>query len=303
MSKLFTKRNVPPPGRLRYDIPPEVRSRLLATFRDLCDMAEGGFQKLLYDVGQVLFKAYGHLCQPGYEAARVSEDPAIQHFFSCQDDYALDFIEACFQQQTYSGGQQGVDQVNDVFREHGIGYELTPWTPQKVEKELVTRVGTKTYTDIEIDYPRIVRIDSQLAHREIIEPALQLLTDSRLRVANAEMLNALSALRAGEHDNAITLACSAFESLLKTVCALKGWAYDAQRDTCSRLVEICRDSGLFPPFYAPAFTAVGTVRNKIGSAHGRGPAPAHAASQEHAEHMIRMTSAHMLLIAKSAGMA
>ncbi len=302
MSKLFTKRNAPPPGKLRYDIPEQVRTRILKVFEDHASY-QHGFRGFLRDLGDMLFKEYGNLVQSSYAAARRSDNPVIEHFYCCDDAHALDFVEAAFQQRPYEGGQQGVDEINNIFREHGVGYELTPYVEHHVEREEKGRFGTRKRTYIETDYPRIIRIDSQLAHQEVAEPALQLLTDSRLRVANGEMLTAYTALRSGNWEDAITSCCSAFESLLKTVCDLKGWTYDPNRDTCAKLVSICRDNGLFPPFYVPMFEAVGTVRNRLGDAHGRGPAPAHAVSQEHAEHMVRMTSTHMLLIAKLAGLS
>ena len=302
MKRLFTKRDAPPPDRLRYDIPEQVRTRIIAVFKDHVD-SQHGFGGLLRDVGDMLFKEYGGLFQSSYAAARRSDNPVIEHFYCCDDAHALDFIEACFQQWPYRGGQDGVDELNNIFREHGIGYELTPYVEHEVEREEEGRFGKRKQKYIETDYPRVILVDSQLAQREIIEPTLHLLTDSRLRVANAEMLTAHLALRGGEWEDAITSCCSAFESLLKTICDLNGWSYDPNRDTCSRLVVICRDGGLFPPFYAPMFEAVGTVRNRLGDAHGRGPTPMHTVSQEHAEHMVRMTSTHMLLIAKLAGLS
>jgi len=300
--RLFTKRNAPPPDKLRYDIPEQIRTRILAVFEDHVD-PQHGLGGLLSDVGKMLFKEYGGLYQSAYEMARRSDNPVIEHFYLCDDGHAIDFIEACFQQWPYSGRQQGVDEINGIFREHGIGYELTPYVEHEVEKEVEGRFGKRKQKYIETDYPQVIRLDSQLAHQEIVRPMLHLLSDSRLRVANREMLDALFSLRSGQWDDAITSSCSAFESLLKTICDLKGWAYDPNRDTCSRLVAICRDNGLFPAFYVPLFEAVGTIRNRLGDAHGRGPAPSQSVDQRHAEHMVRMTSAHMLLIAELAGLS
>ena len=43
----------------------------------------------------------------------------------------------------------------------------------------------------------------------------KLLSDPRLQVANAEMLQAHEALRSGHYDDVITVCASAFESLFK----------------------------------------------------------------------------------------
>ena len=242
MARLFSKRNAPPPEELCYDLPEEVRARVLAVLEDRVMSEVGdrlGFDRLLEDVGRILFKEYGGLCQSSYRAARRSNHPVIEHFYCCETGQALDFIEACLQQSVYTGGQRGVDEINEIFCEEGIAYELTPY------------VGKS-------QYPTVIRRDHQLAHQEITEPGLLVFADKRLRVANQEMLGAHSALRAGDSEKAITLSGSAFESLLKTVCSIKRWEFDPDRDTCAKLVTICRKNGLFPPFYTSVFEAVGT---------------------------------------------
>lgn len=298
MDKFYSRRKSSPPEVLRYDIAFNIRSRILTVFRDHAYDSLGAFSKLLQDVGNVLLKQYGGLSSSHFRAARHSENPVIEHFFSCEDEYALDFIEACFRQPAYNGGQRGVDEINEIFHESGMGYELTPFVEHPIEKSWFGRLRK----GIEYEFPRVIRRDDQLVHQEVIEPTLKLLTDSRLRVANSEMLKAYSALRLGDFEDAITLSCSAFESLLKTICDIKGWPYDPSRDTCSKLVSICRDHGLFPAFYAHILEVVGTVRNKLSDAHGRGPTPQYQVSREYAEHMVQMTSSHMLLVAKLAGL-
>jgi hypothetical protein len=51
-------------------------------------------------------------------------------------------------------------------------------------------------------------------------------------------------LKNGDYAAAITLAGSAFESLLKTICNENGWNYDSQKDTCSKLVGHCKERGV-----------------------------------------------------------
>lgn len=302
MAKLFSQRKNPPPEIHRYDIPEQVRTRILAVFKDHCYEPHGGFEKLLNDVGKVLFKQYGGLSKSSYVAARRSDHPVIEHFSCVDTDYAIDFIEACFQQGVYNGGQKGVDEINAIFLETGLGFELTPFVEHHLEKEVPLFGWSQKRTVIEYEYPRIILRDNQLLHEEVITPAFQLLTDSRLRVANSEILKAHNALRFKDFEAAITLSASAFESFLKTMCDIKGWPYDGDRDTCSKLVNICKDHNLFPPFYAPLFESVGSIRNKLSNAHGRGPTLSFPASQEHAEHMVHITSSHMLFLAKLAGL-
>jgi hypothetical protein len=112
------------------------------------------------------------------------------------------------------------------------------------------------------------------------------------------MLKAHTALRMGDYEDAITITGSAFESFLKTILTIKKISFNPEKDTCAKLIGICRDNAIFPSFYCPTFESVGTIRNKLGDAHGRGPQKTHAVSLEHAEHIVRIASSHMLLIAK-----
>ena len=104
------------------------------------------------------------------------------------------------------------------------------------------------------------------------------------------------AYRRGEYTDAITDAGAAFESVMKTICHLKAWTFDRDRDACAKLVGICKDQGLFPPFYAPILEATGTIRNKMSDAHGRGPEPQYAVEKEHADHMIRLASTNITFL-------
>lgn len=303
MAKLYSKRRTPQPTELYYAFPEHVRTRILAIFESYSDISKGGFYPFLHGVGHTLFKAYGMLSASSFQAARRSENSTIEHFYCCNDEQAIDFIEVCFQQPGYIGRQTGVDEINQILREEGIGFELTPLIEHHINSEPVFYGKKFKNISIEYDYPRMIRRDEQLVHQKSVEPALQVLTDSRFRVAGQEMTKALIALRHDEVEDAITNACSAFESFLKTVCTIRGWPFDPDRDTCSKLVGVCRDNGLFPGFYAPMLEAVGTLRNKLGDAHGRGPAPSHQVSMEHAEHMVQLTSAHMMFLARRLGLA
>lgn len=298
--ELFSKRKKQPSKKLVYDIPEVARTRILVVFRDLCYEPHGGFGKLLEDVGKALFKEYGFLCQSGYTAARRSDNPTIKHFYCCDTEQALDFIELCFQQNVYDGSQRGVDEINRIFNEYGIGFELTSFIEHKVAKETSLFGGIRVRTVIEYEYPRIIEKSNQLTHQEIVQPSMELLSDSRFRVANSEMLKAHTALRSGDYEDAITLCGSAFESVLKTIADFKGWTY-SPNDTCTKLIGICRDNGLFPSFYCPAFEAVGTIRNKLSDAHGRGPKKTDNVMKENAEHMVHVTLTHIVFLAKCAG--
>jgi hypothetical protein len=234
-------------------------------------------------------------------------NPVINHFLCCRDDQALDYLEFFVRCRQYRGvGQAGVDAVNAVLREEGIGYELSKWVA-KVEPAKKPMTGAGLYAmfagagTVEIEYPRIIRKDSQFTQANIVQPCLDVLAKPEFAQANKEMLDAFAKHRRGDFDGALTSCGAAFESVFKTICTHKNWPYDPDKDTLARLVDICNAKGLFPPFYAEVFKSVGTVRNKLSDAHGRGPIPLYSVGQDHLEHLIHFTSAHVVFLAKLAG--
>lgn len=139
-------------------------------------------------------------------------------------------------------------------------------------------------------------------HEQVVRPCLEALSRPGFDTANAEMMKAHEAYRRGEFADAITDAGAAFESVLKTICQRRGWSFDPDRDTCSKLVSICRENGLFHPFYVPLLDATGTIRNKIGDAHGHGPTERYVVRKEHADHMIRLASTNIALMIELSGL-
>ncbi len=308
--KLFSQRGTEPPDRYSYAIPEKVRSRMLHTLQQHNEGWMGGrhydFITLLQEVGQQLLARKGSLRASAYETARTSDHPVINHFFVCSDEEALDFIELCFRADTMGGDSEGsrmaVAAFNRIFEEEGIGYELTlPATVDNGPGLLFGRTSSGVRA-IRIEFPKIIRKDERTVHDKAVKPALEALRDPRLATANSELLNAFEEVREGNYPDAITSCGAAFESVLKIICDVKGWTYDVNRGTCAKLVGSCRDQGLFFSFYAPIFEGVGTVRNKLGDAHGKGPKPAHVATREHAEHMIAMTCTHIDFLVRQAGL-
>lgn len=287
MTKFYSKRKRNQPTELIYHLADDVRSRILSTFEDYL-RDQFCIEDLLAMVGRELRKAYGYLSRSGYDAANVSDHPVVNHFYLCDDDHALDFIEACFQCKAYSGKQLGVDAINEIFQEVGIGYELTPWIERGRK--------IKTADQLEVEFPIIIRKDDQWVHEQVIEPVLRILSDREFTVAYEEFVDALKAYRHDEFADCMTSCCSSFESTLKTICAGNNWEYDPNKDTCSRLVAMCKDKGLFHPFYAPLFESVGTIRNKLGDAHGRGPKNMYDVMPMHAKHYLSSTASHILFL-------
>lgn len=306
---IFSKRHRVKPAKLIFNIPESTRSRLLYTMRHCVEAPETvfvgssrSFERLLQEVEEQLLREYGGLCVSSYRAAQVSSNPAIEHFFRCDDDQVLDFVELCFRSFRDGPGKAGIEPINAVLREDGIGYELSPWVETEIEDSgsRVERIfGGKR---IEITYPIFVRVNDRFVHEEIVTPCLQVLASKHFTVANRELLKAHGAIRVGDYAAAITACGAAFESTLKTICERKKWQYDKNRDTCANLIEVCRKNALFPEFYVEALKFVGTIRNRLGDAHGKGPGPDYEPQRMHAEHMLNLTSSHILFLSRISGL-
>lgn len=145
---------------------------------------------------------------------------------------------------------EAVLEINERFKAHGIGYRY------------------------ENGY--IIRIDSELIHKEVVKPCLKLLSDTQYAGANQEFLTAHEHFRHDRNRDCLTSCLAAIESTLKIINTLKGWG-QPKRQTSSGLIDHAFQNGLIPEFWANYFSGirtilesgVPTVRNKLGS-HGQG---------------------------------
>lgn len=262
---------------------------------------EDEFSNMLYEIQPTLLKLYGGLVASRYEAARMSNNPVIEHFFYCPDPLVLDFLELCFPTLAYfrSGCKNSVvEEINDLFREFGIRFQLTPYVVSETGKP-GTLFGRSAGRELKVDYHKAIVKDDEYLHEKAVAPCLDILRKDRFKSANDELLKAEEHYRTSDYDDAIANCGKAFETVLKTICSEKGWSYDPDKDTASKLIAICKDNGLFPGFYAPIFEAAGTVRNKLGG-HGKGPAPLYDVQRHHVEHALHVTCSHILLLVRMA---
>jgi hypothetical protein len=295
--KLFSKRNAPTKDVLRYDLPVNVRNRILHILKHRLDddqwsmtFSQGfGYEYTLDQVGRKLLTKYGNLKAP--PESRSVAQAVVYHFNACRTDEALDFVETIFQVQPIHHVKDCVQPFNEVFQEEGIGFELTSL------REIA--VGGSR---IEYDFPKVLRKDTDYLHSERVRPCLEVLSRPGFETALSEMMKAHEAYRKKQYADAITDACSAFESVMKTSCTRRNWNFNQDKDTCGPLVKALATNGLFFPFYTPILEAVGTIRSKMSDAHGRGPSPQNTPDMEYADHMIQFTSANITMMIRKSGL-
>jgi hypothetical protein len=154
---------------------------------------------------------------------------------------------------------KAITELNARFREHSIGYQY--------------------------ENGKIIRVDSQLIHAEVVKPALALLTAPEYAGANAEFLKAFGHYRKGETEtkDCLTECLKAFESTMKAICTKRQWTFKPT-DAAKALIDVCVKNGLIPQFLQSQLeSGIPTIRNRMpGSGHGQGPTvitvPPHYAS-------------------------
>lgn len=175
-------------------------------------------------------------------------------------------------------GDRALEEVNQRFEQHAIGYQF--------------------------ENGRIIRVDSKLAHAEIIKPALKLLTSALFDKANQEFMTAHTHYRTGDFKDCVTAANRAFESMLKAICDAESWTYE-KGDRASDLVTRVTNNGLFTHAFDKSFSAyvamlkagLPTVRNEAGG-HGDGIAAA-AVTPQIARFAINLTASNILFLGES----
>jgi len=296
----FSKRNQPPPATLSYDIPHKVRKRLLATMKHLTSgLIISYYEVMLSELNRLIDRRHGDRYY--FPEHPSIESSAVDHFNGCPPDLLIDLIEWFFQMSVYSRKQEGVDEINEVFRQEGIGYEFSPWSEKNTYLQVPGTPHRVMQTEI-LAYPLATKKSNELVHNEMVMPTLQLLSGEKWKAANEQMLAAQGHFLRGDFRATIFECAATFETVLKTICKEKRWTYREDKDTLKPLLDACKIGGLIDDFYAdPILLTAGIIRNRLGG-HGREPTPTYTATAAHAEHMIHLTCSHILFVVKQAGM-
>lgn len=193
-----------------------------------------------------------------------------EHLLTADTSGALDIIELSFQvidrdvRGTPAYGHtlsaditqdpdDAIAELNHRFREHGLGYQY--------------------------ENGIIARVDSQFTHAEIVKPALALLNAAGFEGPLDEFTRAFEHHRHGRNKEAVTEALKAFESTLKSICAVRNWPHSPTA-TAKELIDVVFSKDLIPPMLQSYFagfrtameSGLPTLRNKT-SGHGQGLNP------------------------------
>ncbi|MFM5950076.1 MAG: STM4504/CBY_0614 family protein [Novosphingobium sp.] len=166
---------------------------------------------------------------------------------------------------------------------NGVGDEQAFWRQRwNVSIEAEDSISELNYrlrqagVGFQLEESRLIRIDSQFIHSEVVKPALELLSGQGFDGPRQEFLSAHSHYRAGEHRQAIAMAANAMESMFKAVFDKKGWCYQ-KGARISDLTKIARTNGLWPDYLDASFDQlIATLQSGLpkirdnDASHGQG---------------------------------
>ena len=127
-----------------------------------------------------------------------------------------------------------ISELNERFREHGVGYQF--------------------------ENDELMRVDSQLLHADVVKRALALLRESGYRGAEAEFLAAHEHYRHGRSKDALTECLKSLESVMKIICAKRKWKHDP-RATAKPLLDLLFGQRIDRRLLETAFLSILSVQS------------------------------------------
>ena len=254
-------------------LPPPLRVQIVHIWKDTTQ-----HYKFIVDT---LCREYGvfvlaDMSSPVYTGIRDYQAEFFKFFLEEENcEKALDAIELSFR---FIDRDDAIEELNQRFKEHGFGYQFTNG--------------------------KIIRIDSEFTHTEIVKPALRLLGQKQYAGAQQEFLKAHEHYRKGNTKEALNECLKAFESVMKTICDKRRWSY-SNTATAKPLIQVCFDNGLIPSFWQSHYSSlrnllessVPTGRNKL-SGHGQGTT-LEAVPDYLVAYMLHMTASAIVFLAEA----
>lgn len=242
---------------------------------------------------------------PGHNATSYKE--RMSGFLNqCSDEHFLDFTEFLFKTTSIHKSKidvrKLVDDINVFFQVDNLPYYLTaPVFNSNVQnREVSNQLSNSSHLEEIEQYPQIIRRENFALHNTAIGPVLSFLTNPALSEANKEFLEALEDYREAQYSDCIVKCGSSLESVLKVICEHQKWPY-RQNDTAGILLQNVIPKTNLDTSFQQQLLVVPTIRNRYGSAHGRGTetieTPAHIA-----RYVLNATGSSILLLVEEVGL-
>lgn len=155
----------------------------------------------------------------------------------------------------------------------------------------------------EIINDKLIRIDNKLMHANIVKPVLYFLQQEEFKGVEDEIYDAFDYLKDNDYKNTVLYASKAFESMMKTICKLKMYTYNNDKDTAKELINILVKNKYIPQYSQNHLHAVQNtlesglpvLRNKTGG-HGQGDAIVQLPT-EFANYALNLACTNILFLA------
>lgn len=244
----------------------ELRNRVLMLLRD---NQQYNFASFLINLHQKAAYLYGTFRLSNASTSLSPEDDLLHFFANCSDENFLDLIELIFRSDlpgiTWPDNPL-IQGINDFFRLDALPYHLTNYSVDEFKSSFH---GTPTSAIRISKFPQIVRKDSEPLHQQALRPTLSLLSAAQFKHVNDEFLKALEDHRKGDYRDCLTKCGSAFESVMKVLCAQNKIPYK-ENDTASTLLKALLANGRLDQFWEQPLILIATLRNRLSSSHGAG---------------------------------
>ena len=271
-----------------------LRAQICYVIGDVLGVRDRNEQERNYGkICEVLRREYGvYKLVAGLNGRAPALEELVQFISLEQDiDRVLDAVELCFviaesfRKNAYTYGypkedtvayiDECISEINARFKEHGKGYEISDG--------------------------RVLRIDSELLHEEVVKPAINFLNQTEYAGPRDEYFGAYEHYRHGNLKEALNDALKAFESTIKVVLELRGWEYD-KTSPAKRLLAVLLSNNFLPSYHQNHLNAlstllessVPTIRNKE-SGHGQGSEVSEV-EPEIAAYVLHMTASAIVML-------
>lgn len=293
---VFSRREQNLPNVAIKPLTREFRNRVLMLLRDTL---RNQFHSFLGGLHQKAAYLYGKFGLSEASAHSSPEDDLLNFFGTCSDEQFLDLIELIFRSDlpgiTWPDNPM-IQGINDFFRIDALPYHLTGYSMEEIETSFR---GAPAMSFRIAEFPQIIRRDSEVVHQSAMEPALTLLSAPEFKHANDEFLRALEDHRKRDHRDCLAKCGSAFESVMKVLCAKNSIPFK-EKDTASALLKALLGNGQLDQFWEQPLILIATLRNRLSSAHGAG-AQDKVTSEHVATYAVNSTASAILLLCSEFG--
>jgi hypothetical protein len=294
------------PGYKPPIISRELRGRILLLYSEVISgrlstqgwgYAEDHSAAFFVQIHQALRLLYGRANLTDQRQRNEAED-VMAFTNQCTAEQLFDFIEASFKldvsSRLFGEENQFVDALNDIFRRDAAPFQVLPGVIRQES-------GPRYTSIIRVAFPRVLRVDEEVAHAEAVLPALSALSDPVYAGADDEFRRALQDYRAGDYTDCLGKCGSAFESVLKVLCMKNGITIQPGKDTAGNLIPpVLAKSTLDAGTFQEPLMLVARMRNRLSSSHGGG-SEVRTVEQHVAQYALTATAAAIVLLVQDMG--